>query len=81
MNAKDYLSRLKQIDSLIRNRATGCPEQFAGKLCMSKRRLYTYINELKKIGLPITYCRDLKSYIYTTEGRFVADFIIKANEV
>lgn len=63
------------LDYLIRHRATGTPAQLAGKLQISERMLYDYISELQEIGLPITYCRQLQSYIYTIQGSFKAGFV------
>jgi len=75
MNTNYYLSMIKQIDQLARMQATGTPDQLANKLHISKRTLHNYISELKNIGLPITYSRDLQSYIYTKEGMFVVEFM------
>ena len=77
MTTKDYLNRLKKFDQLIRQRATGTPAQLAEKLNISERMVYNYINELRDIGLPITYCNQQQSYIYTKEGSFYAGFIIE----
>ena len=75
MNTKDYLDRLKKIDELIRHETTGNPSELACKLEISERMLYKYIKELKMIGLPIGYCKELRSYIYTSKGKFVFGFI------
>jgi hypothetical protein len=37
--------------------------------------LYGYISELREMGLPITYSKQLHSYIYTEPGYFFAGFI------
>ena len=74
MNTNEYLTRIKQIDKLIRLRHTGTPEKCACKLNISKRTLYNYINEMRDIGTPISYSKELQSYIYTTEGGFYAGF-------
>lgn len=74
MNANDYLFRIKQIDSLVRTHATGTPDQLAFKLHISRRTLFTYIKEMKNIGLPISYSKELQSYIYTKQGVFMAGF-------
>jgi predicted DNA-binding transcriptional regulator YafY len=74
MNTNEYFKRIKQIDCLIRLRATGTPEQCACKLNISKRTLYNYINEMREMGMPISFSRELQSYIYTTEGGFMAGF-------
>ena len=74
MNTKNYLDRLRQINRLIALKTTGKPAELAKKLNISERALYNYIEELKQIGLPISWCKELQSYIYTENGSFIAEF-------
>jgi len=68
----DILYRLKHIDSLIRIKGTGTPDQLAQRLGMSRRSLFDYLNLMKDYGAPIKYCSQRQSYYYETEGRFMA---------
>ncbi|UTW63003.1 hypothetical protein KFE98_02255 [bacterium SCSIO 12741] len=61
--------RLRKMDSLIRREATGSPEEFARKMEVSLRRLYELIEEVKSMGVPITYSRCKKSYRYSEAGK------------
>lgn len=58
------LRLIEYLDYLIRNKATGSPEQLACKLDISERQVYRIIEELKDIGFPIYYCKVSGSYCY-----------------
>lgn len=58
------LNRLQQIDQLIRQQRTGNAEEFAGKLGVSRRQIYYWLEELREMGLEIEYSRELQSYVY-----------------
>lgn len=75
MTTKNYLDRLKAINKLIIDRNTGKPAELARRLKISERALYTYIEELKQIGFPICWSKELQSYIYYKDGEFVAEFV------
>ncbi|KQC29817.1 hypothetical protein AAY42_07930 [Flagellimonas eckloniae] len=69
MVLRKYINRIEQLDQLIRLESTGNPEECAKKLNISKRSLYSLIDELKKdFKCPIIYSRHKRSYIYTKEG-------------
>ena len=60
---------------LIKNKATGTPDQFARKVGLSRRSLFLWIEQLKDdFNFPIAYDPDRKSYFYTSEGEFVFGF-------
>lgn len=69
MSLQKYIERIKHIDSLIRNKATGTPDALAKKLHLSKAGTYKFLNEIKEQGFPIAYSKGLRSYYYTKEGR------------
>ena len=50
---------------LLENRCTGTPEEFAGKLGISRTSLYETIDELKSRGAPIAYSKSIKTFYYT----------------
>lgn len=64
-----YFQKCRQIDALIRRKATGDQNVFSTKL--SKSTLNYYIKEMKELGSPIRYCRKRGSYYYDIEGRMV----------
>jgi len=74
MSLLKYIERLKRMDDLIRRKATGCAEEFAKKLGISKSQLYGELKEMKELGAPIEYCPTRKSYIYNSEVRLLFTF-------
>ena len=69
MPLKKYITRVEQLDQLIRMKATGTPTSCAAKLGISKRSLYELITELKDgFGFPIAYDRTRESFVYTKQG-------------
>jgi len=69
-----YLERLQRIDQLIRLKATGTPRELADKLEVSKRTAQGYIQSLKDMGAPISYCHVSRSYVYEEPGKFEINF-------
>ncbi len=74
MSNLEFISVLKRMDSLITNRSTGAPENFASRLRLSERTLFNYLSVMKALGAPIVYSRQLESYLYSAEGRFIFEF-------
>ncbi|TSJ43047.1 HTH domain-containing protein [Mucilaginibacter corticis] len=72
---KYYFDRLDHLNSLIRKKATGTPEQLAKKLNVSERTTFEYLDILKSLGADIRYSRERQSYYYTLDGTF--DFHFK----
>lgn len=64
-----YLQRLQHIDELIRRRATGRPETFAGKVGLCRSSLMYHLRELREMGGPIGYCKQRESYFYEEEKK------------
>jgi hypothetical protein len=52
---------------LIQAETTGCPEQFAQKLHLSRRQLYNELERLKELDAPIKYCKKKTSFYYTQD--------------
>lgn len=61
---------LKRMDTLIRTKATGTPNELARKLNVSPSTIYEYLLLMKNIlGAPIHYCKIRKSYYYSKRGK------------
>ena len=60
-----YTNRLRHADQLIRLEATGTPRLFAQKLGISESYLYGILDEMKEMGLPLSYCKTRLTYVYT----------------
>lgn len=71
MSVKRMFNRMKYIDYLIKQRATGNLESFARKNRLSKRGLTNVLAEMKEIGFPIRFSKSLNSYYYTNNGEMV----------
>jgi len=59
------------IDQEIRNQETGTPNQLAGKLSMSVRMLYFYLDIMRTLGADITYSKSKTTFEYANTGHFV----------
>jgi len=64
MSTFKILNRLRQIDQLIKLKATGNPKEFAKKIGVSKRMIFHYLNDLKDLGAEIYFDKGRSSYCY-----------------
>ncbi len=64
-----YVNRLERIDALIFMKATGTPEQFAGKLGISRSTLFQTLQEIRYLGVDVRYCCHRQSYYYADDRR------------
>lgn len=70
-----YTERLSHINHLIKQKATGCPKEFAKKLGITERAWYKWRDSLvNDLGLPIDYCPIKQTYYYKEEGTFEMGF-------
>ena len=84
MKLLEYIDRIKIIHKLIKESRTGAPENLARRLSISTSRLYVVLDELKLMGAPIEYSRQLQTYYYTQafEVNIRADFtVLKSQEL
>jgi predicted DNA-binding transcriptional regulator YafY len=49
---------------LVSRQVTGTPDEFAGKLGVSRTSLYELIDELRSRGAPIVYSKSAKTFLY-----------------
>lgn len=82
MKLLEYIDRIKIIHKLIKESRTGVPEDLAKRLSISTSRLYVVLDELKLMGAPIAYSRQLQTYYYTKvfEVNIKVDFIVLSSE-
>jgi hypothetical protein len=70
-----YTERLSHINYLIKQKATGCPKEFAKKLEITERAWYKWRDSLvNDLGLPIDYCPVKRTYFYKEDGTFEMGF-------
>lgn len=67
MNLSDKLNLMLRLDALIRRKSTSTPKNLATRLELSERSVYNIINEMKKLGGPIFFCKFNNSYCYAEE--------------
>ena len=58
---------LLRLNALIERKGTGCAEELASRLNLSKASIYRYINVLRNLGAKIKYCPQKRSFIYEEE--------------
>ena len=58
------------IDDEIRRKETGSPIELAGRLCMSVRMLYFYIDMMSSLGAIIRFSTEINSFEYEEDGFF-----------
>ncbi len=63
----EQLEALERLHLLIQRKATGNPEQLAGRMNVSPRTLRNFIQILKHKDLSIHYSRDLQTYYYESD--------------
>jgi predicted DNA-binding transcriptional regulator YafY len=69
------IARIRTLDSLIKHKSTGNPEQLARKLQISKRTLFNTLNEMKAaFDAPISYNKIRETYYYHDEGFMLLTF-------
>ncbi len=74
MDVIKYFFRIKAMDSYIRRKSTGTPEEFAEKMNLSRSALMEYIKLLKELNAPIEYDSYRKSYYYLFPCEFKIGF-------
>jgi hypothetical protein len=81
MSLLKYIERLKRMDDLIKRKATGCPDEFADKLGISKSMLMLNLAELKEMGALIRYDSNRKTYFYEQGCRLKFEFGIPNDDL
>ncbi len=70
------LALIERIDSLIKKRATGSPEQMARLLGVSRSTWFNYLTVLKEdLHFPIEYDRHTRTYYYSKTGAFRIGYV------
>ena len=68
MNVLDFKERIERLDHLIKQKATGSPEELAKRFNCTERTIYRMISQLKEMGCPVYYDKTRQSYCYEKEG-------------
>ncbi len=62
MKIFEYLERIERFGKLLKQRRTGTPNEFAGRLGISRTSMYEMIDELKSKGAPIVYSKSARTF-------------------
>jgi predicted DNA-binding transcriptional regulator YafY len=62
MNFTSKTELINYLLHLIANEGTGNTKQLCERLCISQRTLFRYLEELRIMGHPISYCRQQQTY-------------------
>jgi len=65
MSVSKYLTRINILHELIRLESTGTPQLLAGRLGISERSLYGYLQTMRDLGAPIEYSKIKETYFYS----------------
>ncbi len=68
------------LNKLIEEERTETPEQLAKRLGISRRQLYSYIENLKDIGLEVVFSRKNNSFCYPEQKKLEISFHLKILE-
>lgn len=75
-----WLEEMRMINTmhkLILAHKTGTPDEFASRMCMSRRNLYRTLSCLKDLGAEISYSKTLQSFYY--KRRFTIKTFVEIN--
>ena len=64
MSLKKYILIYYRLDDLIKQHSTGCPDELAEKLNLSKRQVFNYLKDIRELGFKIEYSVVYNSYVY-----------------
>ena len=64
MTFVEQLHLVRRLHYLIQTKATGCPQNLATRLGISRASVFKYLDELRNLGAEIHYLRDRQSYQY-----------------
>ena len=81
MKAIEKIERFQEIDRIIKTKKTGAPEKFAEKIGISKRQLFKDFEEIRMLGVRISYCRSRETYFYENGYEFEVEFDIKKKKL
>ncbi len=77
MKFLEKLEIIGRIDALIKRKATGTPDQLAGRIGVSRRCIFDIINVMKMMDAPIKYCNARRSYYYEVDCDLTIGFVEK----
>lgn len=80
MNFIKQIERLQLLSKLICDQNTGSPKELSARLGISRRQLYSHFEELKYLGLDISFSRKLNSFYFTDRKQLKIEFKLEVLE-
>lgn len=80
MNFIKQIERLQLLSKLIGDQNTGNPKDLSARLGISRRQLYSHFDELKDLGLDISFSRKLNSFYFNNSKRLKIEFNLEVLE-
>jgi len=65
----DKKEKLEFLLEIIEKESTGNTKELCVRLCISKRTLHRYINDLRSMGYLISFCQQRKTYYLINEDK------------
>lgn len=62
MTYLEYKKMLERVVELAERYATGTPEELAKKLNVPQRNIFRIMENIKRLNIPIKYCKKRKTY-------------------
>ena len=75
MGYSDYLRKLAWLIELLKQENTGCSDCLATRLCVSKRTVFRYLDELRQKGADISFSKCKRTYYLKNNFSFTEDFL------
>lgn len=73
MSIANQIKLLQRMNSMIRMKATGSPEEFAQRVGVSKATLYRHVDTLKELGADIHYNPHRGSFEHLSDAPKIID--------
>lgn len=77
MKAFEQLERIQRIIELIKYEKTGTPCEFADYLQISKRHLFSYLDNFREMGVQIEYSKPRKTYYFLNGHELELSYSLK----
>ena len=75
MGYSDYLRKIAWLIELLKQENTGCADCLAIRLCVSRRTVFHYMDELRLKGADISFSKSKRTYYLKNKFSFTEDFL------
>jgi DNA-binding Lrp family transcriptional regulator len=78
------VTQLKKFDylhSLLRRGRTGCAEELAKRVGISRRAVFIDLEELRELGIPVEYNKTTDSYEFKGDVKFLFEVTVDGEKI